>query len=266
MRQKVPFILASSDHGTVIVSRLDWRKISDTHMEFGVGTDILVHGSFDLDLISITGGLLQVRRERYGDGAVALDCGANLGMYTLEWAKLMAGWGCIIAFEPQERIYYALAGNIAINNHFNARALHKAVGERNDVIEIPVPDYQLPGQYGGLNLENKANIGQDIKLTMPVEMVAIDALGLPRVDFIKIDIEGMEAAALNGARDTIKRNDPYLLIEWHIAGKAPIEAILSDLGYEQVYLGMNMIATPKGDPFLPRLQAMLDQYEAEKAA
>ena len=39
----------------------------------------------------------------------------------------MTGWGIVIAIEAQERIYYALAGNLALNNCFNARAIHAAV-------------------------------------------------------------------------------------------------------------------------------------------
>jgi FkbM family methyltransferase len=58
---------------------------------------------------------------------VAIDCGANIGVHTTQWARLMTGWGRVVAFEPQERIYYALAGNIAINNCFNVRAIHAAV-------------------------------------------------------------------------------------------------------------------------------------------
>ena len=49
----------------------------------------------------------------------------------------MTGWGSIEAFEPQERIYYALAGNIAINNLFNARAIFAAVGETDGWITVP---------------------------------------------------------------------------------------------------------------------------------
>jgi FkbM family methyltransferase len=51
---------------------------------------------------------------------VAIDCGANIGTHTIEWAKKMTGWGAVIGIEAQERIFYALAGNIAINNCFNA--------------------------------------------------------------------------------------------------------------------------------------------------
>ena len=50
----------------------------------------------------------------HGDGVVAVDGGANIGVHTIEWATAMTGWGSVIAIEPQERIYYALAGTLWI--------------------------------------------------------------------------------------------------------------------------------------------------------
>lgn len=263
IRQKVPFVLASCAHGAVILNRLDWRKINDTHNEFGVGTDILVHGQFDLDLISMTGGMLLARREAHGPGVTALDCGANIGVYTLEWARQMADWGMVLSFEPQERLYYALAGNIVINNLFNVRAFQKAIGARCESIDMPVPDYQIPGQFGGLSLKgNGADIGQPTELRLPVDMVSIDLLGLPRVDFIKLDIEGMEVEALEGARETITRNNPYMLVEWHIAGKEPIEQFIASIGYETVTVGMNLICAPRGDEILARIGGFMAEGAA----
>ena len=72
------------------------------------------------------------RRRRRG-----VDCGANIGVRTVEWAKGMTGWGTVVAIEAQERIYYALAGNITINNCFNAHAIHAAVGAQEGTLRSP---------------------------------------------------------------------------------------------------------------------------------
>lgn len=263
-KQKVPFVLVSCVHGTVILNRLDWRKMTETHNEFGVGTDILVNGHAGLDEISIVGGLLERRRESHGPGVVALDVGANIGTFTLEFARLMEEWGVVLAFEPQERIYYALAGNIAINNLFNVRAFQSAVGRIDGgTIEMPVVDYQLPGQFGGLSLRgNGSDIGQKTDQRAVAHMVSIDSMGLPRVDLIKIDVEGMEPDVLEGARDVITRNKPYLFVEWHICGKDPIETFMGSVGYETLTVGMNLICAPDGDTFLPRMREFLATGEA----
>ena len=88
--------------------------------------------------------MLDLRRAHYGDGVVAVDCGANIGVHTVEWAKRMTGWGVVLAFEAQERIYYALAGNIAINNCFNARAIHAAVTSRPGTMKMPIRIISFP--------------------------------------------------------------------------------------------------------------------------
>jgi FkbM family methyltransferase len=81
--------------------------------------------------------VLNLRRQYFKDGVFAIDCGANIGIHTVEWAKCMTGWGSVLAIEAQERIYYALAGNIAINNCFNAVAFHAAITDKPGVIMMP---------------------------------------------------------------------------------------------------------------------------------
>ncbi len=256
MQQKIPFVLASTAHGSIILPRNDWRKLSDTHNEFGVGADILVHGEYDLPLISMTVGVLAHQRDKHGAGVVALDCGANIGIYSIEWARAMEGWGSVIAFEPQERIYYALCGNLALNNLFNVKAHNAAIAAKVERIDMPVLDYQLPAQFGGLKLKGENTIGQEITARTPIVGVPIDSLMLKRCDFIKLDIEGMEAEALEGARSTIIDHQPFLLVEWVHAGKPAIEAILHEIGYELAYIGMNAMAGPKGNEITPRIAAL----------
>ena len=84
------------------------------------------------------------RRQYFNDGVVALDCGANIGVHSIEWAKIITGWGEVFSFEAQEKIFYALAGNVAINNCFNVTAKHVALGSKVGVIEIPQPNYHQP--------------------------------------------------------------------------------------------------------------------------
>ena len=136
-----------------------------------------------------------------------------------EWAAAMTGWGSVIAIEAQERVYYALAGNIAINNCFNAFALHAAVSSESGTMTIPNPNYLVPSSFGSLELRQSVRnefIGQKIDYaanTVVIRKLTLDEINLPRVDFIKIDIEGMELEALEGARQTIDRSQPIMLLE-----------------------------------------------------
>jgi FkbM family methyltransferase len=255
MGRKLAFVLASSDHGTMIVNRFDYRMINETE-GFGVGFQILNTAQFDPEEIQMAVQLLQIRRKHHGDGVIAIDGGANIGVHTVEWAKAMTGWGSVLAVEAQERIYYALAGNVAINNCFNATVINAAISSESGTLQIPNPNYFLPSSFGSLELRQRAGnefIGQQIDYannTVIVRKVTIDEINLPRVDFIKLDIEGMEMEALEGARQTIDRSVPILLIERIKADGAQLTQWLEGRGYQVMQVGINLVAVHKTDKTL----------------
>ena len=187
-----------------------------------------------------------------------VDCGANIGVLSIEWARYMTGWGKVISFEAQAKIFYALAGNIVLNNCLNIDAFHAAVGDKVGTMAIPELNYLLPSSYGGLDLEerpNNMNIGQkiDYNKTINVDLKTIDSLALERVDFIKIDVEGMEEAVLEGAKVTIDKLKPILFIEVLKSNPDTIHKNLSSLGYEIFQMGMNSLAVHKEDPTLKNI-------------
>jgi FkbM family methyltransferase len=248
-----PFVLVASNHGTLIVNRNDYHMV-DAKRGYGVGYQILNTSSFDQEEVNFVVALLGLRRKYYQDGVVALDCGANVGVHTIDWAKSMHNWGKVIAFEAQEKIYYALAGNIAINNCLNASAYYAAVGSSDSTIKIPVPDYLTPASFGSLELKQSNNnefIGQKIDYSdaamTEVRLMRIDSLNLQRVDLIKIDVEGMEIDVLLGAQETIKRCKPIMTIEIIKTDKAQVEAFLVKHGYKSFPMGINILAIHNDD-------------------
>ena len=258
--RKLAFVLAASNHGTMILNRFDYRMTGPA-AGVGVGFQVLEAGAYDPVEVELALQLIEARRRFHGDGVVAIDCGANIGVHAVEWATAMTGWGSVVAIEAQERIYYALAGNIAINNCFNAIAMHAAVAAERGVMNIPVPDYFLPSSFGSLELKPRADtefIGQPIDYsdgkTVAIEKITIDALSLPRVDLIKLDIEGMEMEALAGAQVTIERSRPIVLVESIKAGREPLRAHLAERGYKVADAGMNLLAIHKSDPVADELQ------------
>src|SRR5271155_1769463 len=162
--RKLAFVVASTEHGTMIVNRFDEHRLPD-NTGFGVGYQLFETACYDPGDVTTLLTLLDLRRRYHGDGVVAVDCGANIGVHTVEWARHMTGWGVVVAIEAQERIYYALAGNLAINNCFNARALHAAVASAPGSMKIPNPNYLAPASFGSLELKKRDEpefIGQDI--------------------------------------------------------------------------------------------------------
>src|SRR5208282_3491425 len=100
-KRKLPFMLLSTEHGAMIMSRLDYQP--------GVSNQIFDCGMHEPFEVACVLELLELRRKNYGDGVFAIDCGAHIGVHTVEWSRLMTDWGWVLAIEPQERLYYALA-------------------------------------------------------------------------------------------------------------------------------------------------------------
>jgi FkbM family methyltransferase len=254
IRKPAPFTILSTGHGTMIVNRNDYHLVDETR-GFGVGMQLFDTSLFDPQEIDMALRILELRRQHHGDGVMALDCGANIGVHSIEWARLMTGWGNVVAFEPQERIFYALAGNLAINNLFNARCLNAALGAESGVIQIPVLDYAKPASYGSFEVKPAARpefIGQAVDYEhgqkTEVRLMALDDPKWQRVDFIKLDVEGMELEALQGAVRTIGIFKPIMLVEHVKSGAAALQAFLEPLGCRCVLTRLNILAVHKDDP------------------
>ena len=99
----VAFVLASTDHGSMRVNRYDYRSVNNNC--FGVGFQLLNKSSFDHNEVNLLLKLLDLRKQHFGNGVVAIDCGATIGVHTIEWAKFMYGWGEVITIEEQEKIF-----------------------------------------------------------------------------------------------------------------------------------------------------------------
>jgi FkbM family methyltransferase len=237
----------------MIVNRFDYQT-ENGRDGYGVGFKILNESSYEFSEISIGSFVLDSRRKFFGDGVVAVDCGANVGTHTVDWARQMTGWGSIIAIEAQERIYHALAGNVAINNCFNARLIHAVAGDRNGMAKIPNPNYLVPTSFGSLELKpakRPESIGQQIDYSdvnmVPVRAITIDSLALRRLDLLKIDVEGMECEVLEGAKRTIRQSLPVVIVEHLKAGADNIIDHLRHHGYNMAQLGVNILAIHSTD-------------------
>ena len=139
-------------------------------------------------------------------GMTALDIGANIGVHTVAMAQMVGEQGRVVAIEPQRIIYQMLCGNLALNNVANTVTLMVGIGRENGMINLPVIDYNRQNNFGGVSLSSYA-AGETVQL------VTIDAMNLPHCNFIKLDVEGMELEALQGALQTIRKHKPILYVE-----------------------------------------------------
>lgn len=265
--KKNNFILVPTNHGLMIINRNDqivFKNEKQEEVGYGVGFDLLETSIFNPHEINLGFLFLETARKKNGDGVVALDCGANLGVHTLEWANFLTNWGKVISIEAQEKIYYALAGNVILNNCLNVKALNVAVGDSVKKIKIPSPNYSITGSFGSFELlkrNGREFIGQEIDFEnlCEIDQISIDSLNLDRLDFMKIDVEGMEEDVLTGAKQSISKFKPYLMIEFIKSDKDKLKNKLTLMGYKVLETGLNFACGPIDDPLIDFIEKQIQE-------
>jgi hypothetical protein len=81
-------------------------------------------------------------------------------------------------------------------------------------------------------------------------MVSLDSLQLPRLDLVKIDVEGMELEVLRGSQDVMHRLRPLMIIEAIKTDRAALETLLREMEYQVFPMGINLLAVHGTDPTL----------------
>jgi FkbM family methyltransferase len=147
-------------------------------------------------------------------GAVTVDVGANIGIYSEFLSRCVGPTGLVHSFEPSPENFRLLS--TATRHLSNVRLTQAAVGERSGKCKLYISDK--------LNVDHRAyKADGDSRRAIPAEMVALDDYFEPgqRVDLIKMDIQGYELHALRGAQRVLQENpDINLLLEFWPAGLA----------------------------------------------
>lgn len=143
-------------------------------------------------------------------GDVCLDIGANIGAITFALAKATGPNGVVHAFEPGPPFFLRLQKNVAMNPVVGARIhLHRC--------GLSDASGTLPWQEDSTNPGNAHIHWADSERGVTVPVTTLDTFAktanLPRVDFIKIDVEGMEDAVMRGATKMIASHRPTLFYE-----------------------------------------------------
>ena len=138
-------------------------------------------------------------------GDVVVEAGANIGAHTIGLARQVGPTGRVHAFEPQRMVHQMLCANVVLAGLGNVDTRNAGLGAAPAMLRLTEPDYMQTGNFGGVAL---AETGTDM-----VQVLTLDSLQLPRVDLIKIDVEGMEEQVLHGGSDTIARCRPILYVE-----------------------------------------------------
>jgi FkbM family methyltransferase len=176
-------------------------------------------------------------REFVPSGALVIDVGANVGFFSLRFAKWVGEVGEVISIEPEDRNYNSLILALKRENFLNRVHALKAVAAAApgtmflEINPVHPADHKLSRDGSGL----------------PVPAVTLDDLvqdkGCLRPALVKIDVQGAEMLVLKGAADILKTAGPALFIELHEVGLnkfgTSVSAILdhlSEYGYEAYWL------------------------------
>lgn len=153
----------------------------------------------------MVGGLepeMSLLTELVKPGGVALDVGANRGVYAYALATIASEVHC---FEPLLECCSFInawrSPKVTVHN--------VALSDRRDLLRLYIPT------RNGREIHTRASLDRPdgSSVSRHVDVVTLDSFSFPRVDFIKIDVEGLEAAVLRGAKRTLKSHTPTMLVE-----------------------------------------------------
>ena len=144
-------------------------------------------------------------------GMVCLDAGANIGYYTALLADLVGPEGRVIAAEPLPGNRRLLARNLH-HNGFAPRVqlIDAALGEADGRAALLVPPGEPKNAFIGMVDESRIASGEFE--SCPINVTSIDALGIPRLDFVKIDVEASEEAVWAGMQETLERSPDIKIV------------------------------------------------------
>lgn len=142
-------------------------------------------------------------------GMHVVDIGANLGVYTRMLSRLVGPAGRVFAFEPVPRTFALLSAKVVVDGLANVTLLNAAISNVDGQCALSVPDG---------NFYRAAVAEAGLSATVTATRWRLDALfaeRLPRISFIKCDVEGHEAECVEGAARLTRAARPTWLIEVH---------------------------------------------------
>lgn len=175
------------------------------------------------------------------DSSIIIDAGANIGLVAIPIAQHVSSKnGKVYAFEAQRMMSYALCGSASLNDLENLIIHNKALGAVEGKLQAESPDYGKPQDFGLFSL-----VDQNKEQAETVDVLTVDSLNLPRLDFFKIDVEGMEIDVLKGGQQSVNRYRPWCWVEYWKVDVEQIKAQFDGLDYQFYQMDkLNMLCAP----------------------
>jgi FkbM family methyltransferase len=180
-------------------------------------------------------------------GKTVFDIGGYTGVLTIFFAKSVGPSGRVVVFEPNRENCTRIEEHIELNQVGNVTLLNLGIGDSKNENQTLVVR-KINSATGSMEENIQSQIfkeGDYYRIQVKVDTLdqIMKDYGLPKPDFIKIDIEGMEYRALLGMSKTIRHYSPDFYIEIHGAGEnrkrqniQRIAELFSSLGYTMVHV------------------------------
>lgn len=188
---------------------------------------------YEIDVLSY-----MERLKKWSPHMTAIDVGANIGNHSIFFGNFIAE--SIIAIEANKDVIPILKNNLH-NNCKKYKIYAVAAGSKQSVGSLESPSISKHN-IGAMMVKVDSDKSHSIQGATMVKVTTIDRIlenhinncnNMINVGLLKLDIEGMELAALKGAKHTIKLYKPEILVEAQT--KAHLDAInnyLADFGYK----------------------------------
>ncbi len=157
-----------------------------------VSDQIFFYGCFERPYVDLVA-------EALAPGMTFVDVGGHVGLYTVIGAARVGTSGRVITFEPSQRMFDILSSNVRLNRVSQQTKVFKAaLSDRAGTAQLHVPT---------VNAAASLAVPLGPSVSEPVQTVVLDevlaSLSLTSVDVMKLDIEGAELSALNGAKELL---------------------------------------------------------------
>jgi FkbM family methyltransferase len=225
------FLDLSKEH----ILNINGHKFATIPNDIGISEELLMFRTHEPLSTKLLSPLLK-------DGMYCLDVGSNIGYYACLESNAVGNSGKVISIEPSPINYKYLKKNIELQNMSNTEVYNFACGNENGEIEFLVSDRS---NWSRVATDKFIDAPPDAILqTIKVPVKTIDFLiqekSLPRLDFIRMDVEGYEINIVEGMHKTLEKFKPLLHMEIHLflLGIPETKKLLQNIqkhGYEILY-------------------------------
>jgi len=151
-------------------------------------------------------------------GNIILDVGANSGVYSIFYSKLVGDKGRVYAFEPDTSNYSLLQKNLRLNNCNNVLVYNFALSNKESAVEMISYNPENSNlKLQGDSFKYMKEISDKSETASGIKACKLDDLeeikNISKIDFFKIDVEGAEFLVLQGSLNTIQKHRPVIIFE-----------------------------------------------------